>query len=68
MSLFDLHGNAWEWCQIDWELFDLQQRPRPLRGGAFFINAVNVRSAYRVQDWPEHRDGNVGFRPARTFR
>jgi formylglycine-generating enzyme required for sulfatase activity/tRNA A-37 threonylcarbamoyl transferase component Bud32 len=41
---------------------------RILRGGAFFIQPTYVRCGPR--DWfaPAYRSGDVGFRPARTFR
>jgi formylglycine-generating enzyme required for sulfatase activity len=40
---------------------------RVLRGGAFIYRASDVRSARRFFSAPAFRDGNVGFRPARTF-
>jgi formylglycine-generating enzyme required for sulfatase activity len=40
---------------------------RLLRGGSFLLHASNVRSAHRNQYVPTNRNGNVGFRPARTF-
>ena len=41
---------------------------RVLRGGSFFDQASNVRSAYRFSNVPAYRTTTVGFRPARTFR
>ena len=41
---------------------------RPLRGGAFNISALYVRSAIRLGNVPSNRTNSLGFRPARTFR
>jgi formylglycine-generating enzyme required for sulfatase activity len=78
LGLFDLHGNDWEWCQNTVEGFlDTRNDHNgykvdnksnlPLRGGAFYVDPLIVRSAYRVRYEPAVRDDN-GFRPARTFR
>jgi serine/threonine protein kinase/formylglycine-generating enzyme required for sulfatase activity len=40
---------------------------RVLRGGSFFTQASDVRSADRTRFVPTVRSSNVGFRPARTF-
>jgi formylglycine-generating enzyme required for sulfatase activity len=86
-GLFDLHGNAWEWCQDRYGLLGerggkkvtedkedvkdiediLDKHVRLLRGGAFNVHAVLVRSAGRLRDEPTYRNDYVGFRPARTF-
>jgi formylglycine-generating enzyme required for sulfatase activity len=72
-GLFDLHGNAWEWCQDrldgkeDKEYIKDKDRSL-LRGGAFNHSAVGARSAYRDGNWPANRFVDFGFRPARTFR
>jgi formylglycine-generating enzyme required for sulfatase activity len=80
-GLFDLHGNAWEWCQDRWaqrapkgiqDKTDIEgikdQESRALRGGAFCDDAVLVRSAIRVGLGPAVRGDVDGFRPARTCR
>ncbi len=73
-GLFDLHGNAWEWCQDssrdkkDKEDILYNKYSRWLRGGAFVLRAGNVRSANRLVNGPASRNVYVGFRPARTFR
>jgi formylglycine-generating enzyme required for sulfatase activity len=79
LGLFDLHGNVVEWCHNRSEAFmdikDLQKddivdmrSSRPLRGGAFNLDALLVRSALRIRYVPASRSSVLGFRPARTFR
>ncbi len=75
-GLFDMLGNAFEWCQ-DW--FDeayyqnspLSDPPGPstgaqrvLRGGCFGFFAEFIRSAFRYHDDPTTRNLNFGFRLA----
>jgi formylglycine-generating enzyme required for sulfatase activity len=72
-GLFDLHGNAWEWCQ---GRFDGQEDKegiqdkdsRLLRGGAFPNPTADARAAFRNSYAPAERNVHIGFRPARTFR
>jgi len=77
-GLFDMHGNAFEWCQDSYheeyttdvlveDLTVKDDESRVLRGGSFFFNALHVRSAYRVSLNPVYRDNNIGFRVARTY-
>ena len=40
---------------------------RVLRGGAFYSQPVNVRSAQRLGVEPANPGGNYGFRPAMTY-
>ncbi len=83
LGLFDMLGNATEWCQerVVYYNTDLlfnndkedigdisSEQSRVLRGGAFTLLPVFVRSAYRGRYVPAGRDLLVGFRPARTFR
>jgi formylglycine-generating enzyme required for sulfatase activity len=79
LGLFDLHGNDLEWCQNRYEDFegikDSQREDkvddnsaRSLRGGAFNLHPLFVRSAGRHGNAPAVRFFNGGFRPARTFR
>src|SRR5262249_43272916 len=79
LGLCDLHGNVWEGCQNRLEAFTGTKDPqnedivdnksgRSLRGGAFVDLPLYVRSAVRNRDGPATRYGDVGFRPARTFR
>jgi formylglycine-generating enzyme required for sulfatase activity len=86
-GLFDMHGNAWEWCQDAYEAFgngrdgkaiEDKEDPRDitlitnissrvLRSGAFNLQALFARSAYRTYRGPEKGNSSTGFRPARTF-
>jgi formylglycine-generating enzyme required for sulfatase activity len=82
-GLFDMHGNAWEWCDdryLDYpETADavsedsgstkpvIDTQSHVLRGGAFSSPPVNVRSASRLYDLPANRADSSGFRVARTL-
>jgi formylglycine-generating enzyme required for sulfatase activity len=79
LGLFDLHGNAWEWCQNRFEDFtDMRDRNRDdkvdskvnrsMRGSAFAWNPMTLLSAFRGASSPATHIYNDGFRPARTFR
>jgi formylglycine-generating enzyme required for sulfatase activity len=45
----------------------LSTQTRVWRGGSFYDQAANVRSANRIRNLPAVRSSNIGFRPARTF-
>ena len=79
LSLYDMHGNAWEWVLDRWA--DRYSPPadgqaardptgpaqgdwRVLRGGAIWTQARWVRSAVRVWDWGGNLYLGVGFRCA----
>jgi formylglycine-generating enzyme required for sulfatase activity len=79
LGLFDMLGNALEWCQsrsapyrdgVDLEEpLDVNDKTtRVLRGGSFFTQGLTVRSADRYMYVPTVRPTNIGFRPVRTFR
>jgi len=76
-GLYDMHGNAWEWCEdryggyakgaaIDPKGADSGER-RVLRGGSFNVSARTTRSANRGSDPPGLRVNNFGFRLVRTY-
>jgi formylglycine-generating enzyme required for sulfatase activity len=83
LGLFDVHGNAWEWCQDEYKPFrggpgkavddmedmsDIKSKNRRvLRGGSFSFHASFLRSANRLNSGPSVRDDSNGFRLARTF-
>ena len=82
-GLFDMHGNAMEWC------FDLYSAPidveqpspdfpagcgivtsedRELRGGAYYDIPKYVTSANRYHETPDDNLDSSGFRIARTLK
>jgi formylglycine-generating enzyme required for sulfatase activity len=75
LGLFDMHGNASQWCQ---DVYGEQDNKyiedvknaniRVLRGGSFVLDARFVRSACPLRDVPAARDSDYGFRVARTYR
>jgi formylglycine-generating enzyme required for sulfatase activity len=79
-GLFDMHGNVWVWCQ-DRHVYGGEQAPedgedkndkdaqyRSLRGGAFSLNPMFVRSSRVNWDLPSFRFNYWGVRIARTCR
>jgi formylglycine-generating enzyme required for sulfatase activity len=79
LGLFDMLGNALEWCQdesgdyqagedveVGSEIKD--KNIRVLRGGSLSSQSMNVRSAVRDSFVPTFPYIYLGLRPARTFR
>ena len=81
LGMFDMLGNAWEWCHdalgpYPPGLAEDRSRPevvdaahqRVLRGGGFFSAAPELRSAHRFGFQPQVPFSLAGFRVARTSR
>ena len=75
-GLYDMHGNAWEWCN-DWyggyaNLAAVDPTgpsagsERVSRGGCWRYDAGFCRSAYRGHIEPGYRDPYLGFRVSRV--
>jgi formylglycine-generating enzyme required for sulfatase activity len=79
-GLYDMHGNAGEWCWDFYGLFNEEpetagaENPagpdsgahRVNRGGGWDSAAKDLRSAARSSDLPETAGGSLGFRLARN--
>jgi formylglycine-generating enzyme required for sulfatase activity len=76
LGLFDVHGNAVQWCQEAYQRPGLKDNvdvknniTRVMRGAAADLGAGLARSAYRHEFEPAGRDAtSCGFRVARTYR
>ena len=79
-GLSDMHGNVWEWVQDCWHVTyknaptngdawetECTEARRVLRGGSWYNLPRDLRSANRNGITPGFRNGNSGFRIARTF-
>jgi formylglycine-generating enzyme required for sulfatase activity len=74
-GLFDMHGNVWEWCLDQWHqnyddaptngsawLTDSNNNLRVLRGGSWYNDPRDCRSAFRYNWDSEDRLNRIGFR------
>jgi formylglycine-generating enzyme required for sulfatase activity len=74
-GLYDMHGNVWEWCLDHWHdnyegaptdgsawLSEQKGSNHLLRGGSWYDDPRNCRSAVRDYYSPDFRNYNGGFR------
>ena len=71
-GLYDVHGNAWEWCQSWAGPYPTGSATNPtgpgngnfrvVRGGSWFYAMLQARSANRFYLFPDDRNYTVGFR------
>jgi formylglycine-generating enzyme required for sulfatase activity len=77
-GIYDMHGNAWEWCQDRYGEYSSEPDPDPkgpsfgehrvVRGGSWTFNASSARvSGIRYKLTPDTRRSDTGFRVARDL-
>lgn len=78
LSIFDMCGNVWEWCQ-DYFQRDIYKIPkdgtpyskessdRVLRGGCHHNGAIHCTVSKRYEIFPEAKDECIGFRIAASI-
>ena len=77
-GLYDMHGNAWEWCSDWYALYSTEPMTDPngpeagthrvFRGGCCFSWAQHCRSGQRNCNIPSFSAGNVSFRLAAPLK
>ncbi|MGK7924882.1 MAG: SAV_2336 N-terminal domain-related protein [Spirulina sp.] len=78
-GLYDMHGNAWEWCEDDWHdnyenaptdgrawLTGNNYNTKVLRGGSWYLNPRSCRSACRYYLNREYCSNGYVFRVVRV--
>lgn len=76
LGLYDMSGNAAEWCNDIYEKYSSEPKVNPIggkigksrvvRGGSYYSVNYNVRNAYRDNFYPATKSINIGFRIAKT--
>jgi formylglycine-generating enzyme required for sulfatase activity/serine/threonine protein kinase len=64
-GLYDMGGNAWEWCMDTW---NPKARSRVLRGASWYQGALQLSllSSCRIHSMPDRESDNYGFRVVRA--
>jgi formylglycine-generating enzyme len=64
-GLYDMIGNAWEWC---WDVYDAEvyKDYRVIKGGGWFDEHWSCRAGVRRRTMPTFRIDDLGFRLARN--
>ncbi len=76
-GMYDMLGNVYEWCWDRFGSYPMNEVPdargaaeggyRVIRGGSWGDVPDNCRASFRSADHPGDRDGDLGFRLARSF-